>query len=53
MAIEIGRRKFIAGLGAAVAGALPMFMDDAVSANAPTRLLLKGGCVLTFEQNLG
>ncbi len=53
MAIEIGRREFIAGLGGAAATALPVFVDDAFAAKASQRLLLKGGCVLTFDQKLG
>jgi 5-methylthioadenosine/S-adenosylhomocysteine deaminase len=53
MSIEIGRRKFLAGLGGAAAAALPMFVDDALAAKAPERVLLKGGCVLTFDQKLG
>jgi 5-methylthioadenosine/S-adenosylhomocysteine deaminase len=53
METKIGRRKFITGFGSAVAGTLPMFANDSFAASVPGRVLLKGGCVLTFDQNLG
>jgi 5-methylthioadenosine/S-adenosylhomocysteine deaminase len=48
------RRTVLKAVGASLAAsALPMFVEDAFAANAPGRVLLKGGCVLTFDQKLG
>ena len=48
------RRDFLKATGAvAAASALPGVMPEALAANASPRILLKGGCVLTFDQALG
>jgi cytosine/adenosine deaminase-related metal-dependent hydrolase len=50
----IVRRDFLKATGAVVtAGALSGVAHDVLAANAAPRILLKGGCVLTFDQTLG
>src|SRR3984885_12293348 len=48
------RRDLLTATGATIAAsALPRFVDDAWAANAPGRILFKGGCVLSFDPKLG
>ena len=48
------RRDFLKATGAVVAAsALPGVVPNVLAANASPRILLKGGCVLTFDQVLG
>jgi cytosine/adenosine deaminase-related metal-dependent hydrolase len=48
------RRDFLKATGAVVAAsALPGAATDALAANAAPRLLVKGGCVLSFDQAIG
>jgi len=50
----IVRRDFLKATGAVVtAGALSGIAPEVLAANAAPRILLKGGCVLTFDQTLG
>ncbi len=50
----IVRRDFLKTTGAVLAaGALSGVASDVLAANASPRILLKGGCVLTFDQTLG
>jgi 5-methylthioadenosine/S-adenosylhomocysteine deaminase len=48
------RREVLTAAGAAMmASALPGFVDHALAANGARRILLKGGCVLSFDPKLG
>src|SRR6185503_20018039 len=48
------RRDFLKAMGAVVAAsALSGAASEALAANTSPRVLLKGGCVLSFDQTLG